>query len=153
MFNFLGLDTTACRRRFICEMEFKSRLNPLTAMAFRIIGRSFFAKYTNDQNPFRKAQNFGECAAVNAECVFIENNEDLVPEPTTEPQPQEESSNTAAANVEEQEDNAETTTTTESDSLESNDIIEHENQENLKAELRRNSYRKRLRGDRYLKLI
>ncbi|KAM7347129.1 uncharacterized protein ACRADG_006789 [Cochliomyia hominivorax] len=153
MFDFLGLDTPACRRRFICEMEFKSKRNPLTAMGFRIIGRSFFAKYTNDKNPLKQAQNFGECAAVNADCVFIENNEDLEQETPASHDNQAEEHN--VSNTEDQQESLDdkTEATTENNSWESNDIIEQENEENLKTELRRNSYRRRLRGDRYLKLI
>ncbi|KAH8367212.1 hypothetical protein KR084_008288 [Drosophila pseudotakahashii] len=73
MFAFLGLDSKACRRRFVCEMEFRSKLNPMTSMAFRIVGRGFFEKYTNARNPQARATNFGECAAVNPECIFVEN--------------------------------------------------------------------------------
>lgn len=73
MFAFLGLDSKACRRRFVCEMEFRSKLNPLTSMAFRIVGRGFFEKYTNARNPMARATSFGECAAVNPECIFVEN--------------------------------------------------------------------------------
>ncbi|XP_017020072.1 uncharacterized protein [Drosophila kikkawai] len=75
MFAFLGLDSKACRRRFVCEMEFRSKLNPMTSMAFRIVGRGFFEKYTNARNPLSRATNFGECAAVNPECIFVENGE------------------------------------------------------------------------------
>ncbi|XP_037812507.1 uncharacterized protein LOC119604117 isoform X1 [Lucilia sericata] len=154
MFGFLGLDTSACRRRFICEMEFKSRGNPLTSMGFRIIGRSFFAKYTNDQNPNGKANNFGECAVVNSECVFIENNEEFEPEPEpVKEQDHNEEDHTETAEEQLETNNSENEVTTEDNSLESNDIIEKENEKNLKAELRRNSYRRRLRGDRYLKLL
>ncbi|KAH8291184.1 hypothetical protein KR054_009608 [Drosophila jambulina] len=75
MFAFLGLDSMACRRRFVCEMEFRSKLNPMTSMAFRIVGRGFFEKYTNARNPQSRATNFGECAEVNPECIFVENGE------------------------------------------------------------------------------
>ncbi|XP_067633040.1 uncharacterized protein [Eurosta solidaginis] len=74
MFEFLGLDSFACRRRFICEMEFRARLNSLSSMAFRIVGRIFFEKYTNARNEFGQAHSFAECAAVNSDCVFIEHN-------------------------------------------------------------------------------
>ncbi|XP_053963204.1 uncharacterized protein LOC128866465 [Anastrepha ludens] len=74
MFEFLGLDSRACRRRFICEMEFRSRSSPLSSMAFRIVGRGFFEKYMNIRNELGQAHSFAECAAVNPECVFIEQN-------------------------------------------------------------------------------
>uniref|UniRef100_A0A0K8W7D7 Uncharacterized protein n=2 Tax=Bactrocera latifrons TaxID=174628 RepID=A0A0K8W7D7_BACLA len=74
MFDFLGLDSMACRRRFICEMEFRSRLNPLSGMAFRILGRGFFENYMNARNKLGRAKSFTECSAVNPECKFIEQN-------------------------------------------------------------------------------
>lgn len=74
MFDFLGLDSTACRQRFICEMEFRSRLNPLSGMAFRILGRGFFEKYMNARNKLGRAKSFTECSEVNPECKFIEQN-------------------------------------------------------------------------------
>ncbi|XP_011196770.1 uncharacterized protein LOC105221454 [Zeugodacus cucurbitae] len=74
MFDFLGLDSMACRRRFICEMEFRSRLNPLSGMAFRILGRGLFEKYMNVRNKLGRAQSFAECTTVNPQCKFIEQN-------------------------------------------------------------------------------
>jgi len=103
MFAFLGLDSKACRRRFVCEMEFRSKLNPMTSMAFRIVGRGFFEKYTNARNPEARATNFGECAAVNPECIFVENdNPEEIPEaePHQEEQQQEEQAATEESAVE-----------------------------------------------------
>ncbi|ALC41538.1 CG12920 [Drosophila busckii] len=82
LFAFLGLDSKACRRRFVCEMEFRSKLNPLSSMAFRIVGRGFFEKYTNANNPNGRATNFFECATANPECVFVENAEPESAEPS-----------------------------------------------------------------------
>ncbi|XP_037715153.1 uncharacterized protein LOC119550516 [Drosophila subpulchrella] len=106
MFAFLGLDSKACRRRFVCEMEFRSKLNPMTSMAFRIVGRGFFEKYTNARNPEARATNFGECAAVNPECIFVENdNPEEIPETEThqEEQQQEEQAATEESAVEDSE--------------------------------------------------
>lgn len=128
MFAFLGLDSKACRRRFVCEMEFRSKLNPLSSMAFRIVGRGFFEKYTNARNPQTRATNFLECAAVNPECVFVENTE---PEIT----PAEEVEATASTEATEQENTVET-----------------QNEVNLEAERRHAQQRKR-RGDRMLSSI
>lgn len=139
MFNFLGLDTTACRRRFICEMEFKSRHNPLTSMAFRVMSKSFFEKFTNNQNPNGKALSFHECAAVNAECVFIENNNQETPE--------EDNNQIVAETVTESEP------AVENNLVDNNDgTLEEANQRNLQKEFRRNLYRRRVRGDRQLNL-
>ncbi|KAL9884386.1 uncharacterized protein ACN427_011243 isoform 1-T1 [Glossina fuscipes fuscipes] len=71
--KFLGLDTSACRRRFLCEIEFRSKINPLTSMAFRIIGTSFFGKYINKHNKPKQANSFEECSMVNSACIFVEN--------------------------------------------------------------------------------
>uniref|UniRef100_A0A1I8P5B5 Uncharacterized protein n=1 Tax=Stomoxys calcitrans TaxID=35570 RepID=A0A1I8P5B5_STOCA len=150
MFMFLGLDSKACRRRFICEMEFRSKRNPLTAMAFRVIGRSFFAKYTNENNEMGRAHNYHECAAVNSECVFIENEgseESQANEPTEEVT----QSNEAEAETNYSEDNLSVNSPTEdSNSVESNNIEERQNYRNLLAE-RRNAHWLHMRGDRKLK--
>lgn len=138
MFNFLGLDTLACRRRFICEMEFKSRQNPLTSMAFRVMSKSFFEKFTNDQNPNGKASSFYECASVNAECVFIENNDVENPIEDNNNQVVEESV---------------TEPTLENNLVDINDDLkEQENEQNLRQEFRKNLYRRRVRGDRQMNL-
>lgn len=129
MFAFLGLDSKACRRRFVCEMEFRSKLNPLTSMAFRIVGRGFFEKYTNSRNPQRRATNFQECAAVNPECVFVANEE-----PEITPAVDEEESTEA------------------SESTNQEDAAETQNEINLQAE-RRLTQLKRRRGDRMLSPI
>ncbi|XP_017146235.1 uncharacterized protein LOC108158457 [Drosophila miranda] len=125
MFAFLGLDSKACRRRFVCEMEFRSKLNPLTSMAFRIVGRGFFEKYTNSRNPEARANSFSECAAVNPECIFVETGE------PSEAEGQQEEEQVA---------------TEEPSSLDS------QNEINLQAE-RRNAKLRNRRGDRMLSSI
>lgn len=72
MFNFLGVNSKGCRRRFLCEMEFRSNRDPLTAMAFRIVGRGMFGPYLNSNKDGAKATSFQECAAVNPDCTVIE---------------------------------------------------------------------------------
>ncbi|XP_058985796.1 uncharacterized protein LOC131805979 [Musca domestica] len=170
MFMFLGLDSAACRRRFVCEMEFRSKNNPLTAMAFRVIGRSFFAKYTNDHNEMGKANSFEECAAVNSECVFIENDvgggQEAVNEVSSnnnnESEHNEEEQEEEQEHHEESENQADNETPAEDEdlnvnlptedpannSLESNNIEERANYQNLMAERRNSYWRRRLRGDR-----
>ena len=74
-------------------MEFRSNRDPLTAMAFRIVGRGMFGPYLNGNNPGPKATNFLECAKVNPDCTVIEENvEDNESEtdPTEEPEEAEE---------------------------------------------------------------
>ncbi|KAL5274025.1 hypothetical protein ACFFRR_000655 [Megaselia abdita] len=76
MFNFLGLNSKGCRRRFICEMEFRSSRDALTAMAFRIVGRGLFGPYLNGNKNGAKATSFQECATVNPDCTVIEEDEE-----------------------------------------------------------------------------
>ncbi|KAH8397295.1 hypothetical protein KR215_011926 [Drosophila sulfurigaster] len=134
MFAFLGLDSKACRRRFVCEMEFRSKLNPLSSMAFRIVGRGFFEKYTNSANPTARATNFHECAAVNPECVFVENTDpevESVEQPASEATPDAET----AENAQEAENTS-----------------EEQNEINLQAE-RRHAKLKQRRGERMLSSV
>ncbi|XP_030379858.1 uncharacterized protein LOC115628049 [Scaptodrosophila lebanonensis] len=137
MFAFLGLDSKACRRRFVCEMEFRSKLNPLSSMAFRIVGRGFFEKYTNALNPQARATNFSECATVNPECIFVEHE---AVEATGEESATEESSAAHESTVE------------ASNELTEEGNLEAQNEENLQAE-RRHAKQKHRRGDRMLDSI
>jgi len=154
MFVILGVDSNACRRRFICEMEFRSRENPLTSMAFRIIGRGFFSKYTNNQNAEGPANNFAECALVNPDCVFIE--QDIDDEQTTEEQDVEvvsadESNAEAEPEQVTEKINALYDKENEIEKAEKMSNFETANTNNLKAEMRLNSFRDR--GDRKFKTI
>lgn len=72
VFAFLGITNDGCRRRFICEMEFRSKINPFIRIAFGIVGRGLFSKYVNKNNINGRASSFRQCADVNPECVFIE---------------------------------------------------------------------------------
>lgn len=36
-FQFLGVDTEGCRRRFICEFDFRARSNPLMKMTYQFV--------------------------------------------------------------------------------------------------------------------
>lgn len=138
MFAFLGLDSKACRRRFVCEMEFRSKLNPITSMGFRIVGRGFFEKYTNARNPHSRATNFFECATVNPECVFVENDDAESTPATAENTPE----NTSAEAEPESTETAEKT----------DEQDESQNEVNLQAE-RRNAKLRHRRGDRKLSSI
>ncbi|XP_004535981.1 uncharacterized protein LOC101451665 [Ceratitis capitata] len=127
-FDFLGLDSSACRRRFICEMEFRSRFNPISAMAFRIVGRSFFEKYTNARNPLGQAHSFGECAAVNPECEFIEQND----EETNSPPKESAEEHSSASGVENEIDVSSAENHNTDDGITVN--VESQNEANLKTE-------------------
>lgn len=144
MFAFLGLDSKACRRRFVCEMEFRSKLNPITSMGFRIVGRGFFEKYTNARNPQSRATNFFECATVNPECVFVENQDPELAPAVAENTAAEPESTSAEADPESAADAEEQNTEQEPE--------ESENEVNLQAERRHAKLRQR-RGDRKLSSI
>lgn len=101
MFNFLGVNSKGCRRRFLCEMEFKFSRDPLTAMAFRIVGRGMFGPYLNANREGQKATSFHECAIVNSDCTVIEEQEgeeEELPQKEEEVQEAEEIGETATAN-------------------------------------------------------
>lgn len=104
MFNFLGVNSKACRRRFLCEMEHRSNRDPLTAMAFRIVGRGMFGPYLNGYNGNPKANSFLECAKVNPDCTVIEEEDDTeeidAPQQEEEPQEAEEIDETTVNEVE-----------------------------------------------------
>ncbi|XP_055380191.1 uncharacterized protein LOC129611213 [Condylostylus longicornis] len=68
-FTFLGVDSDACRRRFVCEWEFKSKRTPITNLVFRVFGRGIFTKYLKNSNEIR---TFDDCGRVHNECRFIE---------------------------------------------------------------------------------
>ncbi|XP_055844249.1 uncharacterized protein LOC129910761 [Episyrphus balteatus] len=74
VFAFLGITNDGCRRRFICEMEFRSKANPFTRIAFGIVGRGLFSKYVNRRNVNGRAGSFRQCADVNPDCVLMEEN-------------------------------------------------------------------------------
>lgn len=72
-------------------MEFRSNRDPLTAMAFRIVGRGMFGPYLNGNKPGEKATSFQECARVNSDCTVIEEDEEEeeVPQKAEEEEAQE----------------------------------------------------------------
>lgn len=74
IFAFLGVGSDSCRKRFLCEMEFRSNDNPLTQMAFRVIGRGIFTKYVRNEDEEPMPRSFAECGQVHSDCKFIEEN-------------------------------------------------------------------------------
>lgn len=77
LFNLLGLDTEPCRRRFICEMEFRARTHLLTRFSYQFLVHTLFSPYLDNRDGKtlpKTAQTFAECATFNAQCQFIENN-------------------------------------------------------------------------------
>lgn len=74
-FSFLGVRTDGCRRRFICELDFRARTNPVTRLAFSFISRGFFERY---RNVGVKPHRFLDCARMFNDCKDAEkyNNDD-----------------------------------------------------------------------------
>ncbi|XP_055319807.1 uncharacterized protein LOC129577201 [Sitodiplosis mosellana] len=71
-FRFLGVDTDGCRKRFVCELDFRAQTNPITRLAFSFIGRNFFERYRVLDENVAKPQKFSECAKVFNDCEDAE---------------------------------------------------------------------------------
>ncbi|XP_037945258.1 uncharacterized protein LOC119677806 [Teleopsis dalmanni] len=146
MFYFLGLDSQACRRRFICEMEFRAKENPITSMAFRVVGKGFFNKYTNALNRNGLAKSFQDCALVNPQCVFIERDSNENPNTESENVTEPLSENSDLNNDNDQEEQV-------NNEFDNNYDLDQETQNNeiLKSERRHNNVNRR--GSRSLDIV
>lgn len=92
-FQFLGVDTMGCRKRFVCEFDFRAARNPFTRMAYTLIGyvqsiivfiwivaerfrinfsKNFFDKYRDLSSDAPKATKFTDCARMYRECAAAE---------------------------------------------------------------------------------
>lgn len=72
-FQFLGLHTDGCRRRFVCELDFRAKTNPVTRLAFSFIGKNFFEQYRNvDDVNTVTPQKFTDCARMFNDCADAE---------------------------------------------------------------------------------
>lgn len=71
-FNFLGVRTEGCRRRFVCELDFRARSNPVTRLAFSFISRSFFEQYRNVEGIGEKPKKFVDCSRMFKDCKDAE---------------------------------------------------------------------------------
>ncbi|XP_055627506.1 uncharacterized protein LOC129769329 [Toxorhynchites rutilus septentrionalis] len=65
-FQFLGVSTRACRKRFVCEFDFHARRNPLLLFATRALGRDIFHNYRDVGD--ERAKNYQHCGQIYAEC-------------------------------------------------------------------------------------
>ncbi|XP_055610410.1 uncharacterized protein LOC129757272 [Uranotaenia lowii] len=66
-FRFLGVDTRACRKRFVCEFDFHSRQNPILLFVTRAMGRDIFHNYRDASD--EKARSYRDCGRIYAECA------------------------------------------------------------------------------------
>lgn len=69
-FGFLGVNTRACRKRFICEMEFRTKKNPLVQFIFGRLSDSIFKDYriVSEKEDVRP-KKFTDCALRHNECI------------------------------------------------------------------------------------
>lgn len=103
-FQFLGVDSVGCRKRFVCEFDFRAARNPFTRMAYTLIGyepctihdyfesniinnlyiyilwrhsKSFFDKYRDLRADAKQAAKFTDCARMYRECAAAEEYNDV----------------------------------------------------------------------------
>lgn len=68
-FGFLGVDTAVCRKRFVCEMEFRTRQNPFVQFIFGRIGNDLFRDYRimSEREEIRP-KKYTDCGRLYNEC-------------------------------------------------------------------------------------
>ncbi|XP_031622464.1 uncharacterized protein LOC116340234 [Contarinia nasturtii] len=76
-FRFLGVDTEGCRKRFVCELDFRARANPITRLAFSFIGRNFFERYRILDKNIAKPKKFSDCSKAFNDCKDAEKYNDV----------------------------------------------------------------------------
>lgn len=141
-FRFLGVDSEGCRRRFVCELDFRAQFNPVTRLAYSFIGyivffalifgsinyinfvcclfiyrRNFFEKYrVNDEN-LPEPKRFRDCAKVHRNCKDAEKYDIKEDEPSHSDQTE-----VPVTNSTEEENGNTTTDVTPQNDEEQNDI-------------------------------
>ncbi|XP_055920483.1 uncharacterized protein LOC129952079 [Eupeodes corollae] len=123
VFAFLGITNNGCRRRFICEMEFRSKANPFTRIAFGIMGRGLFSRYMNKLNVNGRAASFRQCADVNPDCVLME--EDIIDDEENQVSSHQEDGSEGRSLIKGQHDSEKNLKTEQSSKSESRDPIVH----------------------------
>lgn len=90
-FQFLGVDSDGCRRRFTCELDFRVKGNPFTRFVFSMVSPKYFNKYRDLSKAAIKPTSFSDCARMHRECKEAEKYDqpeeeiEEVTEPVTEP--------------------------------------------------------------------
>lgn len=67
-FQFLGVDSDGCRRRFTCELDFRVKGSPFTRFVFSMVSPKFFNKYRDLSKDADKPTSFSDCARIHREC-------------------------------------------------------------------------------------
>jgi len=85
-FQFLGVDSDGCRRRFTCELDFRVKGSPFTRFVFSMVSPKYFNKYRDLSKGATTPTSFADCARIHRECEEAEkyNPEEQVEE-VTEP--------------------------------------------------------------------
>uniref|UniRef100_A0A182QQ62 Uncharacterized protein n=1 Tax=Anopheles farauti TaxID=69004 RepID=A0A182QQ62_9DIPT len=65
-FRFLGVNRRVCRKRFVCEFDFRARRNPILLFVTRAIGRDVFHNYRDAGD--EKATSYKDCGRIYEEC-------------------------------------------------------------------------------------
>ncbi|CRK90975.1 CLUMA_CG004664, isoform A [Clunio marinus] len=64
-FRFLGVNTDQCKKRFVCELEFR---NPFLGYAMRYVGVELFKEYVTSKEGPQAPKKFTDCAKLYTEC-------------------------------------------------------------------------------------
>lgn len=71
-FQFLGVDSDGCRRRFTCELDFRMKGSPFTRFVFSMVSPKYFNKYRDLSKDADKPTSFSDCARIHRECKEAE---------------------------------------------------------------------------------
>lgn len=71
-FQFLGVDSDGCRRRFTCELDFRVKGSPFTRFVFSMVSPKYFNKYRDLSKDAAKPTSFSDCARMHRECKEAE---------------------------------------------------------------------------------
>lgn len=71
-FQFLGVDSDGCRRRFTCELDFRVKGSPFTRFVFSMVSPKYFNKYRDLSKDAIKPTSFADCARIHRECKEAE---------------------------------------------------------------------------------
>lgn len=71
-FQFLGVDSDGCRRRFTCELDFRVKGSPFTRFVFSMVSPKYFNKYRDLSKDAVKPTSFSDCARMHRECKEAE---------------------------------------------------------------------------------
>jgi hypothetical protein len=63
----LGVQKRACKKRFVCEFDFRSQLNPFFRIAYKFVRNGMFPKY--DTLTQLDVKHFGDCRKLFPTCM------------------------------------------------------------------------------------